>query len=181
MGFLDSLVGKESTCDAVFLGFPCGSAGEESTCNVGDLGLTPGLERSPGERKGYPLQCSGLENFLDHIVHGVTESDMTEWLSLSNKNNYQNLKETQTLTGWMLEDRSDQWAKHPSLKTLGSDRKTTPRKHKKGKKWGRKLRKEKREHGSPAEDQQGGGAAVSSASCQRRTRAASSVGKTHRE
>ena len=36
-------------------GFPCGSAGKESTCNVGDLGLIPGLGRSPGEGKGYPL------------------------------------------------------------------------------------------------------------------------------
>ena len=37
--------------------FPCGSAGKESACDVGDLGLIPGLGRSPGERKGYPLQC----------------------------------------------------------------------------------------------------------------------------
>ena len=44
------------------LGFPCGSAGKESACNVGDLGLIPGLGRSPGEGKGYPLQYSGLEN-----------------------------------------------------------------------------------------------------------------------
>ena len=36
-------------------GFPCDSAGKESTCNVGDLGLIPGLGRSPGEGKGYPL------------------------------------------------------------------------------------------------------------------------------
>ena len=43
------------------LGFPCGSAGKESTCNAGDLGSIPGLERSPGEGKGYPLQYSGLE------------------------------------------------------------------------------------------------------------------------
>ena len=35
----------------VFLGFPCGSAGKESACNVGDLGLIPGLGRSPGEGK----------------------------------------------------------------------------------------------------------------------------------
>jgi len=28
----------------------------------GDLGLIPGLGRSPGEGKGYPLQYSGLEN-----------------------------------------------------------------------------------------------------------------------
>ena len=58
----------------VFLGFACGSAGKESTCNAGDLGSIPWLGRSPGEGKGYPLQCSGLENSMDHIVHGVTKS-----------------------------------------------------------------------------------------------------------
>ena len=36
--------------------FPGGSAGKESACNVGDLGLIPGLGRSPREGKGYPLQ-----------------------------------------------------------------------------------------------------------------------------
>jgi len=41
-------------------GFPCGSAGKESACNVGDLGLIPGLGRSPGEGEGYPLQYSGM-------------------------------------------------------------------------------------------------------------------------
>ena len=51
----------------LFLGFPCGSAGKESSCNAGDLGLIPGLGRSPGEEKGYPLQYSGLENFMDSI------------------------------------------------------------------------------------------------------------------
>ena len=50
---------------------------------MGDLGLIPGLERSPGEGKGYPLQYSGLENSMDSIVHGVTELDTTEQLSLS--------------------------------------------------------------------------------------------------
>ena len=58
----------------VFLGFPGGSAGKESACNAGDLGLIPGLGRSPGEESGYPLQYSGLENSMDRIVHGVTES-----------------------------------------------------------------------------------------------------------
>ena len=53
------------------LGFPCSSAGKESACNARDLGLIPGLERSPGEGKGYPLQYSGLENSMDCIVHGV--------------------------------------------------------------------------------------------------------------
>ena len=65
----------------MFLGFPCGSAGKESACNAGDLGLIPGLGKHPGEGKGYPLQCSGLENSM--AVHGIAESDMTEELSLS--------------------------------------------------------------------------------------------------
>ena len=58
----------------VFLAFLYGSAGKESTCNVGDLGLIPGLGRSPGEGKGYPLQYSGLENSMDPIVHRVANS-----------------------------------------------------------------------------------------------------------
>ena len=58
----------------VFLGFLCGSAGKESACNAGDLGLTPGLGRSPGEGKDYPLQYSGLQNSMDCIVHGVAKS-----------------------------------------------------------------------------------------------------------
>ena len=56
------------------LGFPCSSAGKESACNAEDLGSIPGLERSPGEGEGYPFQYSGLENSMDCIVHGVTES-----------------------------------------------------------------------------------------------------------
>ena len=64
------------------MGFPSGSAGKDSACNVGDLGSIPGLGRSPGEGKGYPLQDSGLENSMDHIDHGVAESDTTEQLSV---------------------------------------------------------------------------------------------------
>ena len=51
-----------------------GSAGKESACNVGDLGSIPGLGRFPGEEKHYPLQYSGQENAMDHIVHGVIKS-----------------------------------------------------------------------------------------------------------
>ena len=54
-------------------------AGKEFACNVGDLGLIPGLGRSPGEGKGHPLQYSGLENSMDCVVHGVTKS--WTWLS----------------------------------------------------------------------------------------------------
>ena len=55
-------------------GFPCDSAGKESASNVGDLGLIPDLGKSPGEGKGYPLQYSGLENFMDFRVHGAANS-----------------------------------------------------------------------------------------------------------
>ena len=56
------------------MGFPGGSTGKESACNAGDLGSIPGLGRSPGEGKGYPLQYSGLEDSMDCIVYGVTKS-----------------------------------------------------------------------------------------------------------
>ena len=95
-GFLDSSVGKESTCNAGDPSLILGSgrfAGEgigyplqyswaslvaqlitNFACSVGDLGLIAGLGRSPGEGKGYPLQYSGLENSMGCIVHGVTKS-----------------------------------------------------------------------------------------------------------
>ena len=66
---------NEKLATTIFLlGFPGSSAGKESACNVGDLGSVPGLGRSPGEGKGYPLQYSGLENSMDYIVHGVAKS-----------------------------------------------------------------------------------------------------------
>ena len=75
----DSWVGKirwrrDRLPTPVFLGFSYGSAGKESACIVGDLSSIPGLGRSPGEGKGYPVQYSGLENSMDYIVSGVTKS-----------------------------------------------------------------------------------------------------------
>ena len=40
------------------VGFPSSSDGKASACNAGDPGLIPGLERSPGEGHGNPLQNS---------------------------------------------------------------------------------------------------------------------------
>ena len=62
---------KKNTFESVLMS---GSAGKESTCNAGDLGLIPGLGRSPGEGNGYPLQYSDLESSMECIVHGVTKS-----------------------------------------------------------------------------------------------------------
>ena len=58
-----------------------GHPGKESACNAGDLGLIPGLGRSPGEGKGYPLQYPGVENSCSWW--GCQESDRTERLSFS--------------------------------------------------------------------------------------------------
>ena len=44
--------------------FSGNSDSKESACNVGDLGLIPGLGRSPGEGNGYPLQYSYLESSM---------------------------------------------------------------------------------------------------------------------
>ena len=63
----------------VCTGFPGGSSGKESACSAADLGSIPGLGRSPGEGKGYPLQYSGLENSMDCIVYG----DAKSWTRLS--------------------------------------------------------------------------------------------------
>ena len=55
------------------MGFPDSSVGKEATCNAGDPGSIPGSEKSPGEGIGHQLQYSGLENSIDCIVHGVAK------------------------------------------------------------------------------------------------------------
>ena len=61
------------------LGFPCVSDGKDSACNARNLSSIPGLGRSLGEEKSYPLQYSGLENSMGCIVHRVAKS----WTQLS--------------------------------------------------------------------------------------------------
>ena len=74
---------NEKLSTTIFLlGFLGSSAGKESASNAGDPGSIPGLGRSPGEGKGYPLQYSGLENSMDCIPWGCKESDTAEQLLL---------------------------------------------------------------------------------------------------
>ena len=59
--------------------FCSGAGGKESACQAGDPGFIPGLGRSLGKAKGYPLQYSCLENPKDRgawlaTVHGVAKS-----------------------------------------------------------------------------------------------------------
>ena len=61
---------------SVFLG---SSVVKNLSPNAGDIGLIPGLERSPGEGNGEPFQYSCLGNAMDRgawwiTVHGVTKS-----------------------------------------------------------------------------------------------------------
>ena len=68
-------------------GLPCGSDGKESACKARDLGLIPGLGRSPGGGHGNPLQYTCLEDPLGqrsqegYSPWGHKESDKTEQLS----------------------------------------------------------------------------------------------------
>ena len=72
-------------------GFPCSSVGKESACSAEDLGLIPGLGRSPGEGNGNSLQYPCLENLMDRgawwaAVHGVAKS----WARLNDEHNEKN-------------------------------------------------------------------------------------------
>ena len=64
------------------MGFPDSSVGKESTCNEGDMGSIPGSGRSSGGRHGSTLQYSCLENPMDkgawQATWGHKESDTTE-------------------------------------------------------------------------------------------------------
>ena len=60
---------------------PAGSAVKNPPANAGDVGLIPGLERSPGRGNGNPLQYFCLENSRDRgtwwaSVHGVLKSQI---------------------------------------------------------------------------------------------------------
>ena len=69
-------------------GFPGGSVVKNPPTNAGDVSSIPGLGRYPGEGNGNSLQYSCLVNSVDKgvwqaTVHGITELDMTERLTLS--------------------------------------------------------------------------------------------------
>ena len=71
-------------------GLPSGTNGKEPTCQCRrpKTSVIPGSGRSSGGGHGNPLQYSRLENPMDGgawraTVHGVTELNMTEWLTFS--------------------------------------------------------------------------------------------------
>ena len=74
---------------SILLGFPPSSFGKESVCKAGDPGSIPESGRSPGERNGYPLQYSCLENSMDRRAGGLQSTEThrvgQHWLTLKNK------------------------------------------------------------------------------------------------
>ena len=77
--FREDPLEEEKETHSSILSFPGGSDGKESACSSGDQGSIPGLEDSPGEGNGNPLQYSCLENPMDGeawwaAVHGVAKS-----------------------------------------------------------------------------------------------------------
>ena len=73
--------------------FPGGLDSKKSACNAGDLDLTPGLGRSPGEGNGNALQYSCLENSMYRgawwaTAHGVIKLGMTEPLTSFTHSNF---------------------------------------------------------------------------------------------
>ena len=67
---------------------PDGSDGKESSCRAEDFDSIPGKERCPGEGNVYPLQYSCLGNPMNRgtwqaTLHGVAESNTTDWFTLS--------------------------------------------------------------------------------------------------
>ena len=82
------LIGQDLNAFLDQLCFPDGLVGKESACSEGDVDLTPGWGRYPGEGNSDPLQYSCLENPMDRgrwwaTARGVTESNTAEQVSTS--------------------------------------------------------------------------------------------------
>ena len=88
-GFPDSLVGKESVCNAgdsssipgwgrsthsCIFGLPLWLSWQRIHLQCWTPGFDPWVGKIPWSKKGYPLQYSGLENSMDCIVHVVAKS-----------------------------------------------------------------------------------------------------------
>ena len=94
-------------CEMVqpFLGFPDSSIGKESTCNAGDPSSIPGLGRSAGEGIGYPTQYSWA-SFVAQLVKNLAVMQETWVKSLGWEDPLQKGKATHSsILAWRI-----QWA-----------------------------------------------------------------------
>ena len=91
------------------MGFPGGSADKESACNEGDLGLSPGLGRSPGEGNSLPTPVFLPGEFRGLYIHGVAKSHQNKQKkdksklgsNLDKRNKYKHLVKGLILIGVM--------------------------------------------------------------------------------
>ena len=95
-----------NTFKVLSLGFPGSSNNKKSACNGGDLGLIPGLGRSPGGQHGNPLQYYCLENPRDGgawwaAIYGVSHSQTRlKQLSTSSSSQYSCLENSMDRGAW---------------------------------------------------------------------------------
>ena len=80
--YRESLIGIRPP-ESIMRDFPGGSVVKNPPANAGDAGSIPGLGRSPGEGKGYPLHYSGQKNSMDYRPWGHKDLDTTDQFSLS--------------------------------------------------------------------------------------------------
>ena len=111
---------KSTIC--ILYGFPGGPDGKESACSVGDLGLIPGLRRSPGGGDGNPLQYSCLEN--PHRQRSLV--DYSSWRHKRVGHDWQTVAPHSSILAWKIP-----WREEPGkLQSMGcTELDTTERLH----------------------------------------------------
>ena len=106
--------------------FPGGSEGRTSACSAGDPGSIPRLGRPPGERNGYPLQCSCLaeasrqRSLVGYSLWGHTQLDTTERLTFSHSTSRCHLQEALPPFYSISPSPAFLWIKHMLASPLGS-------------------------------------------------------------
>ena len=100
------------------MGFPDSSVGKESTCNAGDAGSIPGLGRSPGEGIGYPLWYSWA-SLMAQLVKNLPAVQENWVQSLGWEDSLEKGKATHSsILAWKIP-----WTEEPCrLQSMGSQR-----------------------------------------------------------
>ena len=78
-GAASDLTGLGFHPGSCYVGSPGGSADKESTHDAGDLGLNPGLGRSPGEGNGKPLSIAAWKIPWTEEPRRLQSMESQEW------------------------------------------------------------------------------------------------------
>ena len=96
------------------MGFPGVSDGKEITCSVGDLVLIPGSGRSSGERNGYLLQHSCLENSMDRGAWRATTQSWRDWAANTHRYIHTYIHIYTDISYWLSSLENPDWRHTPS-------------------------------------------------------------------